>query len=109
MVVVAKIGNPRADCRSEVSRRFIACHAVPGDGFAFVRLFAMHGAAGHGDYAKGLWRRVRRDGVKGNRRRHELRLADHADRGDGRQGRGRDHLPHRHWRHRRDRRAHQRV
>lgn len=23
-----------------------------------------------------LWRRVRRDGVKGNRRRHELRLAD---------------------------------
>jgi hypothetical protein len=74
-----------------------------------VFLFAMHGAAGHGNHAKGLWRRVRRDGVKGNRRRHELRLADRADRRDGRQGRGRDHLPHRHRRHRRDRRAHQRV
>ena len=76
---------------------------------AAVRLFAMHGAAGDRDHAQGLWRRVRRDGVQGNRRRHELRLADRADRGDGRQGRGRDHLPRRHRRHRQDRRAHQGI
>ena len=63
---------------------------------AAVCLFAMHGAAGDRDHAQGLWRRLRRDGVQGNRRRHELRLADRADRGDGRQGRGRDHLPRRH-------------
>ncbi len=74
-----------------------------------VRLFAMHGAAGHRDHAQGLWRRVRRDGLEGNRRRHELRLADRADRRDGRQGRGRDHLPRRHRRHRQDRRAHQGI
>ena len=59
------------------------------------------GAAGHRHHPQGLWRRVRRDGVKGNRRRHELRLADRADRGDGRQGRGGDHLPQRHRRRRR--------
>ncbi len=74
-----------------------------------VRLFAMHGAAGHRHHAQGLWRRVRRDGVKGNRRRHELRLADGADRRDGREGRGGDHLPRRYWRRGEDRRAHQRI
>ena len=76
---------------------------------AAVRLFAMHGAAGDRDHAQGLWRRVRRDGLEGNRRRHELRLADRADRRDGRQGRGRDYLPQRHRRHRCDRRAYQGI
>ena len=61
-----------------------------------VRLFAMHGAARHRHHPKSLWRRVRRDGVQGNRRRHELRLADRTDRRDGRQGRGGNHLPRRH-------------
>ena len=70
-----------------------------------VRVLAGDGAAGHRDHPKGLWRRVRRDGVQGNRRRHELRLADRTDRRDGRQGRGRDHLPRRYRRHRKDRRA----
>ena len=74
-----------------------------------VRLFAMHGAAGDGDHPQGLWRRVRRHGVQGNRCRHELRLADGADRRDGRQGRGRDHLPRRHERREQDRRAHQGI
>ncbi len=47
----------------------------------------------HGDHAQGLWRRLRRHGVQASARRLELRLADRRDRGDGRQGRGRDHLP----------------
>ena len=76
---------------------------------ALVCLFAMHGAAGDGDHAESLWRRVRRDGLEGNRRRHELRLADRADRGDGRQGRGRDHFPLRYRRCRQDRRPHQGI
>ncbi len=74
-----------------------------------VRLFAIDGAAGHRDHTQGLWRRLRRHGVQGDRRRHELRLADRTDRCDGRQGRGRDHLPRRHRRSRQDRRAHQGV
>ena len=74
-----------------------------------VRLFAMHGAARHRHHPQSLWRRLRRDGVQGNRRRHELRLADRADRRDGRQGRGRNHLPLRHRRRRQDRRAHQGI
>ena len=76
---------------------------------AVVRLFAMYGPAGDGDHAQSLWRRVRRDGLEGNRRRHELCLADRPDRGDGRQGRGRDHLPQRHRRCRQDRRPHQGI
>jgi propionyl-CoA carboxylase beta chain len=60
---------------------------------AAVCLLAMHGAAGHGDHAQALWRRVRRYGVEGNRCRYELCMADCADRRDGRQGRGGDHLP----------------
>ena len=43
------------------------------------------------------------------RRRSELCLADGADRGDGREGRGRDHLPRRHRRRGQDRRAHQGI
>ena len=43
------------------------------------------------------------------RRRLELCLADRADRGDGRQRRGRDHLPRRHRRQGQDRRAHQGI
>jgi len=74
-----------------------------------VRLFAMHGAARHRHHAQSLWRRVRRHGVKGNRRRHELRLADRADRRDGRQGRGGNHLPQRYRRRRKDRRPHQGI
>ncbi len=76
---------------------------------AAVRLFAMHRAAGHHHHPQGLWRRLRRHGLEGNRRRHELRLADRADRGDGRQGRGRDHLPQRYRRPRQDRGANQGI
>ena len=43
------------------------------------------------------------------RRRRQLCLADGADRGDGRQGRGRDHLPRRHRRQGQDRQAHQGI
>ena len=39
-------------------------------------------------------------------RRRELRLAERRDRGDGRQGRGRDHLPRGQGRPRQDRQAH---
>ncbi len=74
-----------------------------------VRLFAVHGAARHRDYEEGVRRRLRRDGVKAHRRRRQLRLADGADRGDGRQGRGRDHLPRRHRRRGKDRQAHQGI
>ena len=74
-----------------------------------VRLFAGDGAARHRDHAQGVRRRLRRDGIKAHRRRRELRLADGADRGDGRQGRGRDHLPRRHRRPGKDRRAHPRI
>jgi propionyl-CoA carboxylase beta chain len=41
--------------------------------------------------------------------RRQLRLADRADRGDGRERGGRDHLPRRYRRPRQDRRAHQRI
>ena len=69
----------------------------------------VHRAAGHRDHPQGVRRRLRRDGVEARRRRRQLRLADGADRGDGRQGRGRDHLPRRHRRRREDRRAHQGI
>ena len=74
-----------------------------------VRLFAGDGAARHRDHAQGVRRRLRRDGLKAHRRRRELRLADGADRGDGRQGCGRDHLPRRHRRPGKDCRAHPRI
>ena len=53
-----------------------------------VRLFAMHGAAGDDHHPESLWLCLQRDGVEGNRRRHELRVADRPDRRDGRQARG---------------------
>ena len=74
-----------------------------------VRLLAVHRAAGHRDHPQGVRRRLRRDGVEARRRRRQLCLADRADRGDGRQGRGRDHLPRRHRRRRQDRRPHQGI
>ena len=58
-----------------------------------VRLRRGDGAQDHRDHAQGLWRRLRRHGQQASARRLELRLADRRDRGDGRQGRGRDHLP----------------
>ncbi len=74
-----------------------------------VRLFAGDGAIGHRDHAQGFWRRLRCDGVKAHRRRRQLRLADGADRGDGRERRGRDHLSFRHRRSGQDRRADERI
>ena len=62
---------------------------------AAVRLRAMHGSAGHRDHPQSLRRGLRRDGLQAHRGRHELRLAIGPDRRDGRQGRGRDHLPRR--------------
>jgi hypothetical protein len=76
---------------------------------AAVRVFAMHGAARHHHHPKSLWRCLRRDGLEGDRRRHELRLADRADRGDGRQGCGGNHLPRRHERSRCDRGANEGI
>ena len=51
--------------------------------------------AGHRDHPQGLRRRVRRDGVQAPRRRRQPGLADRADRGDGRAGRGQHPLPQR--------------
>jgi len=47
----------------------------------------------HGHHAQGLRRRVRRHELQAPARRRELRVAQRRDRGDGRQGRGGDHLP----------------
>ncbi len=60
---------------------------------AAVRLCRVHGAQDHGDHAQGLRRRLRRDELQAPARRRQLRLAQRRDRGDGRQGRGGDHLP----------------
>ncbi|MGY3358165.1 propionyl-CoA carboxylase beta chain [Bradyrhizobium sp. GM0.4] len=76
---------------------------------AAVCVLAVHRAAGHHHHPQGLWRRLRRHGLQGDRCRHELRLADRTDRGDGRQGRGRNHLPRRHRRPRQDRRTYQGI
>ena len=65
----------------------------------------VHRAEDHGDHAQGLWRRLRRDGVEAPARRRQPRLAARRDRGDGRQGRGRDHLSGRQERPRKTRRA----
>ena len=45
-----------------------------------------------GDHPQGLRRRVRRHEQQAHPRRHELRVADGRDRGDGRRGRGQHHL-----------------
>ncbi len=76
---------------------------------AAVRLRRGDGAQDHGHHAQGLWRGLRRHGEQAFARRLELRLADRRDRGDGRQGRGRDHLPQGRQGRRDDRRAHRRI
>ena len=50
-------------------------------------------SAHHGDHPESLWRSVRCDEFQTHWRRHELRLAERGDRGDGRQGRRRNYLP----------------
>ena len=62
---------------------------------ADLRLRRGHRPAGHRDHPQGLRRRLRRDGLQAPRRRHQPRLADRADRGDGRPGRGEHPLPQR--------------
>ncbi len=76
---------------------------------AALRLCRGDGAQGDGDHPQGLWRGLRRDGVQAPARRRELCLAGRRDRRDGRQGRGRDHLPLRHRRCRQDRQAHRGI
>ena len=49
--------------------------------------------AGHRDHPQGVRRRLRRHGLQAPRRRHQPRLADRADRGDGRPGRGEHPVP----------------
>ena len=67
------------------------------------------GAESHGHHAQGLRRRLRRDELEAHPRRRELRLADRRDRGDGRQGRGRNSLSRRAWRRRENPGAHRRI
>ena len=66
-------------------------------------------AEDHGHHAQGLWRRLRRDELQAHPRRRQLCLADRRNRGHGRQGRGRNHLPRRTRRPREDRGPHRRV
>ena len=65
---------------------------------ADLRLRRGHRPAGHRHHPQGLRRRLRRDGVQAPRRRHQPRLADRADRGDGRPGRREHPLPQGSWR-----------
>ena len=58
---------------------------------------------GHGDHPEGIRRRLRRHGLQAPRRRHQPGLADRADRGDGRAGRGQHPVPARARRRRRPR------
>ena len=60
---------------------------------AALRLRRGHGRQDHRDHPQGLRRRVLRDGLQGDGRRRERGVADRADRGDGRRGRGRVRLP----------------
>ena len=48
---------------------------------------------GHGDHPQGVRRRLRRDGLQAPGRGHQPGVADRADRGDGRAGRGQHPLP----------------
>ena len=59
---------------------------------AAVRLLRGDRAEADGHHAQGVRRRVRRHEQQAHPRRHELRLADGRDRGDGRRGRGQHHL-----------------
>ncbi len=60
---------------------------------AAVRLLRGDRAAGAGDPAQGVRRRLHRDGLPLDRRRPVVRLADQRDRGDGCRGRGQRDLP----------------
>ena len=59
---------------------------------AALRLLRGDRAEGDGHHAQGLRRRLRRDEQQARARRHQLRLADRRDRGDGRGRRGQHHL-----------------
>jgi propionyl-CoA carboxylase beta chain len=72
-------------------------------------LYAYAEAQDHADHPQGLRRRVRRHGQQAPARRRELRVAVGGDRGDGPQGRRRDHLPRRPRRPGQDRPAHRGV
>ena len=67
------------------------------------------GAESDGDHAQSLWRRLRRYELEAYPRRHQLCLAVRRDRGDGREGRGRDSLSRRAWRRGQDQEAHRRI
>ena len=60
---------------------------------AALRLRRGHRPQGHRHHPQGLRRRLRRHGLQAPRRRRQPRLADRADRGDGRPGRGQHPLP----------------
>ena len=62
---------------------------------AALRLRRVHRAEDHRHHPQGLRRRLRRDELQAPARRRQLRLAQRRDRGDGRQGRGGNHLPRR--------------
>ena len=76
---------------------------------AAVRLRRGNRAQGDRHHPQGVWRRLRRHGVETSSRRHQSGLADRADRGDGREGRRRDHFSRRHERSGENRRAHQGI
>ena len=59
-----------------------------------LRLRRGHRAAGHGDHPQGVRRRLRRHGLQAPGRGRQPGLADRADRGDGRAGRGEHPVPH---------------
>jgi acetyl-CoA carboxylase beta subunit len=72
---------------------------------AHLRLRRGHSAEGNGDHQEGLRRRLRRDGIQAPGRRRQPGLADRADRGHGRAGRGEHLVPPRAGQRRRPRRA----
>ena len=65
-----------------------------------VRLLRGDRSEAHRHHAQGVWRRLRRHEQQAHPRRHQPRLADGRDRGDGRRGRGQHHLQGRHRRRR---------
>ena len=92
-----RVQHPGADVRGRA--RLPARHR-PGVGRhhparrqADLRLRRGHRAQDHRDHPQGLRRRLRRDGLQAPRRRHQPGLADRADRGDGRAGRGEHPVP----------------
>ena len=94
-----RLQHPGADLRRRPRlparhRPGVERHHPPGRQ-ADLRLRRGDRAAGHRDHPQGLRRRLRRDGLQAPRRRHQPGLADRADRGDGRPGRGQHPLPQR--------------